>query len=103
MREPAQGFVSSHANGKWGSQAIYVMLNVGLTSVFQDLVIKFPLALWEREQLCEQSELTTAGEGLIRCEEAKRQRCKASIVKTYNPSPQWGEGATQDRRGAFRR
>ncbi len=101
MREPAHGFVSSHANGKWGSQAIYVMLNVGLTSVFQNLVKKFPLALWEREQLCEQSELTTAGEGLIRCEEAKRQRCKASIVKTYNPSPQWGEGATLPRNDKF--
>ncbi len=101
MREPANGFVSSHANGKWGSQAIYVILNVGLTSVFQNLVKKFPLALWEREQLCEQSELTTAGEGLIRCEEAKRQRCKASIVKTYNPSPQWGEGATLPRKDKF--
>ena len=101
MREPANGFVSSHANGKWGSQAIYVMLNVGLTSVFQNLVKKFPLALWEREQLCEQSELTTAGEGLIRCEEAKRQRCEASIVKTYNPSPQWGEGATLPRKDKF--
>ena len=39
----------------------------------------FPLALWEREQLCEQSELTTAGEGLIRCKEAKRQRCEANL------------------------
>ena len=55
------------------------MLNVGLTSVFQNLVKKFPLALWEREQLCEQSELTTAGEGLIRCKEAKRQRCEANL------------------------
>ena len=89
MREPANGFVSSHANGKWGSQAIYVILNVGLTSVFQNLVKKFPLALWEREQLCEQSELTTAGEGLIRCEDAKRRRCEASIVTLF---PLLGEG-----------
>ena len=49
----------------------------------------FPLALWEREQLCEQSELTTAGEGLIRCTDAKRHRCKASIVKFF---PLLGEG-----------
>ena len=39
--------------------------------------------------MCEQSELTTAGEGLIRCKEAKRQRCEASIVKLF---PLSGEG-----------
>ncbi len=35
------------------------------------------LALCEREQLCEQSELTTAGEGLIRSQEVKKARGQA--------------------------
>ena len=51
--------------------------------------LRSPLALWEREQLCEQSELTTAGEGLIRCTDAKRRRRKASIVRLF---PLLGEG-----------
>ena len=44
----------------------------------------FPLALWERGQLCEQSEITTAGEGLIRCKEAKRQRCEVVIKNKFS-------------------
>ena len=49
----------------------------------------FPLALWEREQLCEQSELTTAGEGFIGSPEVKKAGGQASIVKFF---PLLGEG-----------
>ena len=53
----------------------------------------FPLALWKREQLCEQSELTTAGEGLL---EVRKlifvilnlfQDLKKEITKMYFPLP----------------
>ena len=49
------------ANRRSGGQAIYVILNVGLTSVFQNLV--------------------------SRCTDAKRHRCEAIIIKNHPLAP----------------
>ena len=57
------------------AKALRSILSIIVNLNVSDGTATFPLALWERGQLCEQSELTTAGEGLIRCKDAKRHRC----------------------------
>ena len=103
--------------GYYGASSLRSILRILCNLNVSDGTATFPLALWEREQLCEQRELTTAGEGFIgssevkrsrgqaiyvilnlfqnlvfRCKDAKRRRRKASIEKLFPPI---GEGAAQ--------